>query len=150
LPPGVAVSIQHLFLTGFLPIVFFALFKDKWADFFGSGPGAFIPGLAELVGPRGTVIAIDLQEEMLQRAREKVRSAGFLDRVRFHRCGGDSLDIDAAADFALPFYIVHEAPDPLRLIDQVCALLKPGPGSISRSPPSTSPNRTTGTWSTGA
>jgi hypothetical protein len=25
---------MHEFFTGFLPIVFFALFKDKWADFF--------------------------------------------------------------------------------------------------------------------
>lgn len=26
--------LMHEFFTGFLPIVFFALFKDKWADFF--------------------------------------------------------------------------------------------------------------------
>lgn len=27
--------LMHEFYTGFLPIVFFALFKDRWADFFG-------------------------------------------------------------------------------------------------------------------
>jgi len=27
--------LMHEFFTGFLPIVFFALFKDRWADFFG-------------------------------------------------------------------------------------------------------------------
>ena len=27
--------LMHEFFTGFLPIVFFALFKDRWADYFG-------------------------------------------------------------------------------------------------------------------
>jgi len=92
----------------------------------GCGPGAFIPGLCDLVGPQGKVVAIDLQEEMLQLCREKARRASMADRVEFHKCEADSLGITLQADFALTFYMVHEAPDPLRLIDQICSLLKIG------------------------
>ena len=31
--------LMHEFFTGFLPIVFFALFKDRWAEFFGCDRG---------------------------------------------------------------------------------------------------------------
>lgn len=92
----------------------------------GCGPGAFIPGLCKLVGPQGRVVAIDLQEEMLQLCKEKMHKTGFADRVEFHKCEEDSLGISLQVDFALTFYMVHEVPDPLLLIDQICALLKVG------------------------
>jgi len=92
----------------------------------GCGPGAFIPGLAALVGRSGTVVAIDLQEEMLQLARKKAQSAGVSDRVQFHQCSRESLNLTTPADLVVTFYMVHEAPNPLRLVDQVCALVKNG------------------------
>lgn len=92
----------------------------------GCGPGAFIPGFAKMVGTSGKIIAIDLQEEMLELAKKKAQSAGVRDRVQFHQCGSDSLNISVQANFALTFYMVHEAPDPMRLIDQVCTLLTQG------------------------
>lgn len=92
----------------------------------GCGPGTFTTGLARLTGKNGKVIAVDLQSEMLELAETKVSSLGMLDRVSFHQCSGESLDIEIQADFILTFYMVHEAPDPFRLIDQICALLKSG------------------------
>jgi ubiquinone/menaquinone biosynthesis C-methylase UbiE len=92
----------------------------------GCGPGAFTPGLAKLVGTQGKVIAIDLQKEMLELAKGKAQSAGVLDRIQFHQCNSDSLNISVQAHFALTFYMVHEAPDPMHLIDQVCTLLTQG------------------------
>lgn len=92
----------------------------------GCGSGTFLPGLANMVGPEGTIFAVDLQEEMLQLARGKADAAGVSDRVRFHRCERDSLGITLLADVVITVYMVHEAPDPLRLVDQVCALLKDG------------------------
>lgn len=91
----------------------------------GCGPGAFIPDLAKLIGANGKIIAIDLQEEMLELARKKAQSIGVSDNVRFHKCRKDSLDISLQADFILTIYMVHESPEPLALIDQVCELLKP-------------------------
>jgi ubiquinone/menaquinone biosynthesis C-methylase UbiE len=92
----------------------------------GCGPGAFISGLARLVGDNGKVIAIDLQNEMLLLAKKKAESAGVLDRIHFHQCSNNSLNISIQANFALTFYMLHEAPDPMGLINQVCKLLTPG------------------------
>ncbi len=92
----------------------------------GCGPGAFTVELARMAGDRGSVIAVDLQEEMLHIAQGKVARAGMLNRVRFHQCSSDSLGLDLRADFIVTFYMVHEAPDPLGLIDQICDLLAPG------------------------
>jgi ubiquinone/menaquinone biosynthesis C-methylase UbiE len=92
----------------------------------GCGPGAFTLELAKLTGIGGRVFAIDVQDEMLAMARKKISSAGMLDRVQFHRCSSDTLGIDVRADFILTFYMVHETPAPLRLIDQIYALLNSG------------------------
>jgi ubiquinone/menaquinone biosynthesis C-methylase UbiE len=92
----------------------------------GCGPGVFIPELAKMIGSEGKVVAIDLQNEMLQLAEKKIMSCGLADRVQFHQCKCDALDIELNADFILTFYMVHESPDPLHLIDQICFLLKQG------------------------
>ncbi|MBD3420461.1 MAG: methyltransferase domain-containing protein [Chitinivibrionales bacterium] len=92
----------------------------------GCGPGTFITGLAHIVGAHGKVIAIDLQEEMLNLARKKAEFAGVANRVEFHQCTPESLGINIQADFIMTIYMVHEAPEPLRLVDQVGALLKNG------------------------
>jgi ubiquinone/menaquinone biosynthesis C-methylase UbiE len=92
----------------------------------GCGPGVFTEGLAGLIGATGKVIAVDLQQAMLDLAREKIVASNMTDRVEFHRCSGDTLGLSVQADFILTFYMVHETPQPLHLIDEIYALLKPG------------------------
>lgn len=92
----------------------------------GCGPGSFTLNMAEMTGPQGKVIAVDIQEQMLELTRKKLEKAGMLERVKLHRCSGNSLDIDTKADFILTFFMVHEVPDPNRLIDQICSLLSEG------------------------
>jgi ubiquinone/menaquinone biosynthesis C-methylase UbiE len=89
----------------------------------GCGPGTFTQGLATLNGQSGKVIAIDLQDKMIELTRAKMSLSGMLDRVTFHRCSKISIDIDISADFILTFYMVHETPDPLKFIDQISSLL---------------------------
>ena len=74
----------------------------------GCGMGPFTVELARLVGPGGRVIAVDLQDKMLQRVKERVNKAGLADRVQLHRCTPDSLDLTEQADFALAFWMAHE------------------------------------------
>src|SRR5262249_2132928 len=50
----------------------------------GCGPGRPTVPLAQRVGEQGEVVAVDIQEAMLDRAREKARAAG-LANVRFVR-----------------------------------------------------------------
>ena len=92
----------------------------------GCGPGTFIAGLAKLTGQEGKVVAVDLQESMLEHARVKVEAEKMGSQVVFHKCGNDSLGLDEKADFILTFYMIHETPDPIAFIDEISGLLKPG------------------------
>jgi ubiquinone/menaquinone biosynthesis C-methylase UbiE len=44
----------------------------------GCGPGTFSLAMAEIVGESGKVIAVDVQEEMLQIVREKAARHGLI------------------------------------------------------------------------
>ena len=92
----------------------------------GCGPGTFTVGLANLTGPEGKTIAVDLQESMLEHTKRKVEAEKTGSQVVFHKCANDSLELDEKADFILTFYMVHETPDPIALIDEISGLLKPG------------------------
>ena len=92
----------------------------------GCGMGLFSIGMAKLVGDRGQVIAVDLQQKMLDAMRRRAEKAGVAGRIRAHRCEADNLNLDVEADFALAFAMVHEVPDTKRLLSQVYACLKPG------------------------
>jgi ubiquinone/menaquinone biosynthesis C-methylase UbiE len=92
----------------------------------GCGMGPFTAGLARLVGSNGRVIAVDLQEEMLQRVKTRVTKAGLADRVELHRCQPESLGLAVAADFILAFWMAHEAPEAGPFFEQIAGLLKEG------------------------
>lgn len=92
----------------------------------GCGPGFFTIPLAEMVGPGGRVIAVDLQEAMLVKVRRKAAKAGFEGRIILHKCGADSLGLHEPLDFALCFWMMHEVPSPEHLLKEIGALLKPG------------------------
>ena len=92
----------------------------------GCGGGYFAVGLAKLVGDTGRVIAMDLQQEMLDITRGFAAKNGVLDRITLHQCQADDIALnDEKVDFALAFYMVHEVPDRKRFLIQVADLLKP-------------------------
>jgi len=77
----------------------------------GCGPGRVTIPVAREVGPRGEVVAIDLQEGMLTRAREKAQAAN-LTNIRFLRAAaGDGQFAHTAADRALLVTVLGEIPD---------------------------------------
>jgi ubiquinone/menaquinone biosynthesis C-methylase UbiE len=86
--------------------------------------GPFTVELARLVGPGGRVVAVDLQEKMLQRVAKRVKRAGLADRVELHRCQPESLSLTLEADFILAFWMAHEVPDPHAFFEQIASLLK--------------------------
>jgi ubiquinone/menaquinone biosynthesis C-methylase UbiE len=92
----------------------------------GCGPGFFTLAMARMVGPEGRVIAIDMQQEMLDTVKRKSDLLGLSDRIRFHRCNPDSLGIMEKAGFILSFYMVHEVPDRDAFFREVGGLLEPG------------------------
>lgn len=91
----------------------------------GCGMGYFTIGLARLTGPEGKVIAVDLQQQMLDVLERRSRRAGVADRIVLHRCSKKSLGVEDSADFALAFWMAHEVPDKPRFFGEILALLKP-------------------------
>jgi len=92
----------------------------------GCGPGFFTVAMARLVGKTGRVVAADLQQGMLDKARKKIADAGLADVVTFHLCRPDAIGLRETYDFILVFYMLHEVPDQARFLHEVRSLLKPG------------------------
>jgi ubiquinone/menaquinone biosynthesis C-methylase UbiE len=90
----------------------------------GCGMGYFTIGLAKLAGPEGKVIAVDLQQQMLDALGRRSRRGGMADRVVLHRCRKESLGIEEPADFVLAFWMAHEVPDTPRFFREIFTLLK--------------------------
>jgi ubiquinone/menaquinone biosynthesis C-methylase UbiE len=111
---------------------------DRVLDF-GCGPGFFTREFARRAGSTGTVIAVDVQEEMLRLLREKLGPEGLMPRIRTHRCEADSLGLtpekDGSIDIAFTIFVVHEVPDPGKLFRELLALLVPGGLLFISEPP---------------
>jgi ubiquinone/menaquinone biosynthesis C-methylase UbiE len=111
---------------------------DRVLDF-GCGPGFFTRAFAQRAGESGTVIAVDLQEEMLTILREKLGAEGLLPRIRTHRCAphtiGLSPQCDGTINVAFALFVVHEVPDPARLFREITTLLVPGGLFFYSEPP---------------
>ncbi len=93
---------------------------------FGCGMGVFAIPMARLLGDQGRVIAVDLQQRMLDTLHKRATKAGLAERIGTHRCPADSLAVGEMVDFALAFYSAHEVPNPRRLFNELYGLLKQG------------------------
>ena len=94
----------------------------------GPGMGFFTNDLAELVGPTGRVIAVDVQQKMLDAVRKRAAKAGVLSRVELRFAGDDDSwthDLAGKVDFALAFYMLHEVPDVVKFLANVRSTLVP-------------------------
>jgi len=95
----------------------------------GPGMGFFTMELARTVGPRGRVIAVDVQERMLASLARRARRAGLAPRVECRLARERSLGIDDLRNtvhFVLAFAMVHEVPDAGRFFRETGAALKRG------------------------
>ena len=90
----------------------------------GCGSGTFTIAMAKMVGESGRVIAVDLQDEMLQMVRQKAVKEGLDSRITTHKSEPDRIGISDKVDFALAFYMIHEVPDADAFLMEVARLLK--------------------------
>ena len=91
----------------------------------GCGSGTFTIAMAKMVGETGKVIAVDVQDEMLQILRKKATKVGLASRIITHKSGQDRIGISDKVDFALAFYMAHEVPDVEAFLREIASLLKP-------------------------
>jgi ubiquinone/menaquinone biosynthesis C-methylase UbiE len=92
----------------------------------GCGGGYFSIPLAKMVGGKGAVIAVDLQEKILGILTRRARTAGVADRIRCQHAHEDDIMVREPVDFVLAFWMVHEVKDVPRFFNQVCGVLKQG------------------------
>ena len=92
----------------------------------GCGMGCFSIAMARMVGDSGLIIAVDLQQKMLDVLWRRATKAGVADRIQLHKCEQDRLGTDVQTDFALAFMMVHEVSDQHRLFAEIHDCLKPG------------------------
>jgi len=100
----------------------------------GPGMGYFTIPLARLVGPKGHVIAIDVQEKMLSALRSRAKKNGVSERIEGYLASQKSLGIHEKADFILTFWMAHEVPDQSLFFREIRDLLKPN-GSLLLAEP---------------
>ncbi|MDH3568374.1 MAG: methyltransferase domain-containing protein [Desulfobacteraceae bacterium] len=95
----------------------------------GCGMGYFTLPLARMVGPKGRIIAVDIQPKMLSGLRRRAQKAGLLPRIELRHTREDGLgvkDISGKVDFAVALHVVHEVPDPFSFFAEVWQALKQG------------------------
>ena len=92
----------------------------------GCGPGLLTVPIARAVGPQGSVFALDIQPEMIQRARDAAAQAG-LSNITFLIAGlGEGKLPVASFDRALLVTVLGEIPDRLAALREIYSCLKPG------------------------
>ena len=91
----------------------------------GSGAGDVSLTLAQLVGPQGIVIGVDNNADILDIARRRAETSGWLN-VEFRH--GDIHELDVGDDFAAVVgrWVLMYVPDPPQLLRILAGHLRPG------------------------
>lgn len=101
----------------------------------GCGPGLFTIGLAQQVGDAGQVVAVDVQQGMLDKLQHKLQGSALAPRIQLQRCSSDSLGVQGLFDFMLAFYVVHEMPSAAAFFAEAAKLLAPQGTLLVIEPP---------------
>ena len=94
----------------------------------GPGMGFFTIPLAQIVGPSGRVIAVDVQPKMIAKLKKRAARANVQDRVDARIAPPDTLgieDLTRSVDFTLAFAMVHELPDAGKFFAEVARASRP-------------------------
>jgi ubiquinone/menaquinone biosynthesis C-methylase UbiE len=95
----------------------------------GCAMGFYSMPMAEMVGPGGKVICVDLQEKMVTNLIRRARKKGLHHRIEARVCTETDLnlsDIAGSVDFVLASAVLHEVPDPPSFFLQLRKVMKEG------------------------
>lgn len=96
----------------------------------GPGNGTYTVAAAQRAGPKGRVIALDIQPGIIRRVQERIAESGV---TNLHPHLGDVYDLpypDNVFDAAYMSAVIGEIPDPARAVAELHRVLKPG-GTLS-------------------
>ncbi|HED04474.1 MAG TPA: methyltransferase domain-containing protein [Candidatus Fraserbacteria bacterium] len=92
----------------------------------GCGPGYFTLPVAERVGPKGQVYAVDLQPEMLSELAQRAEAGG-LKNIKTVRCEERRIPLpDDAVEAACLANVYHELEDTPAFLAELRRILRPG------------------------
>jgi arsenite methyltransferase len=92
----------------------------------GCGAGTDLLIAAQMVGPRGRIIGVDMTPKMLERVRESAREMG-LANVEVHESLIESLPIgDACVDVVISNGVIDLVPDKEAVFAEIDRVLRPG------------------------
>jgi arsenite methyltransferase len=92
----------------------------------GCGAGTDLLIAAQMVGPEGRAIGVDMTPEMLRRARESAEAMG-LANVELHESLIEDLPVpDASVDVVISNGVIDLVPDKDAVFDEIDRVLKPG------------------------
>ena len=92
----------------------------------GCGMGVFTLALAEMAGPEGHVVAVDLDRKNLKVLERKARRKGLEHRITTVECDLRELPPERRFDFALAANSLHEVPESRKFLSRLSESLNPG------------------------
>jgi arsenite methyltransferase len=93
----------------------------------GCGAGTDLLVAAQMVGPEGRVIGVDMTASMLGRARSSAREMGIDDRVELHESLIEALPLDdASVDVVISNGVIDLVPDKAAVFAEIDRVLRPG------------------------
>ncbi len=93
----------------------------------GCGAGTDLLVAAQMVGPRGRVVGVDMTPSMLARARASARAMGLDERVELHESLIESLPLDdASVDLVVSNGVIDLVPDKEAVFADIDRVLRPG------------------------
>jgi len=91
----------------------------------GCGMGDVTMLAAQLVGPAGRIVSIDLDQASIETARERAAAFGF-DNTTFQQADIATISAVGQFDAIVGRLVLEFLPDPVAVICRLCGLLRPG------------------------
>lgn len=108
------------------PLAFGQLAEGDVVLDLGSGAGIDLILASRKVGKSGSVIGIDMTEEMIAKARENIERAG-LDNVEVRKGYIEDLPVDSSTvDWVISNCVINLSPDKPKVFAEIARVLKPG------------------------
>jgi arsenite methyltransferase len=108
------------------PIAFASLREGETVLDLGSGAGFDCFLAANIVGPKGKVIGVDMTAEMVTRAKENARAGGY-ENIEFRLGEIESLPVrDNSVDIIISNCVINLVPSKERAFKEAFRVLKPG------------------------
>jgi len=90
----------------------------------GCGPGLFSYGMAKMVGEKGKVVATDIQQEMLDKLKNKIKGSKVEKVIKLHKARKTNFNLNEKFDFILSFYVLHEVENKRGFFEGLKKLMK--------------------------